>query len=158
VEPVDISTQIGTLVAASEFVTAGSILVNDTLQVPLTGADITTLIWDNVEGFIQMGDTSGNRYRGGVRNGQLFDYDLAATDVLYQWNNGRLEYANGQPVFPTLIRPDILVRLDAPLVIPAPGASDWNTNIQTYIQEVEFIAPRSYRLIPESGDVLEGSF
>lgn len=156
-EPLDISDQIRTLVAASEFVTAGGILVNDTLQVPLTGADITNLIWDNIEGFIQMGDTSGTRYRGGVRSGQLFDYDLEETDVLYHWSDGRLEYANGQTVPPALIRPDILVRLDAPLVIAAPGSSNWSTTIQTYIQEVEFIAPNSYRLIPEDGDVLEGS-
>jgi hypothetical protein len=158
VEPVDISTQISTLVAASEFVTAGSILVNDTLQVPLTGADITTLLWDNAEGLILMGDTSGNRYRGGVNTGRLFDYDLAATDVLYQWKSGRLEYMTGQPVPATLIRPDILVRLGAPLTVAAPGSSDWSSQADLYIAEVEFIAPRSYRLIPESGDVLEGSF
>jgi hypothetical protein len=157
-EPLDISVQIETLVAASELVTAGSILENTDLQVPLTGADITTLIWDNIEGFINMSDSSDNRYRGGVGNGQLFEYDLAATDVLYQWNDGRLEYANGQPVPATLIRPDIIVRLDAPLTIAPPSANDWNTGFQAYIQEVEFIAPRSYRLIPEEGDVLEGSF
>lgn len=156
--PLDISTQLDTLVAASEFVTVGSILENTTLQVPLTGADITTLIWDNIEGFVQMGDSSGTRYRAGVKTGRLFDYDLAATDVLYQWNNGRLEYLSGQQVLPTLIRPDILVRLDAPLTVAAPGASAWNTSTQVYIAEVEFVAPRSYRLIPEQGDVLEGSY
>jgi hypothetical protein len=158
VEPDDISTQISTLIAASEFVTAGSVLANATLQVPLTGADITTLIWDNIEGLILMGDTSGNRYRGGVNTGRLFDYDLAATDVLYQWNSGRLEYMTGQPVPATLIRPDILVRLGAPLTVAAPGSSDWGSQKDLYIAEVEFIAPRSYRLVPEDGDVLEGSY
>jgi len=139
-------------------VTAGAILENDTLQVPLTGADITTLIWDNIEGFVQMGDNTGARYIGGVRAGRVFDYDAAETAVLYQWSNGRLEYANGQPVPATMIRPDIIVRLDAPLTIAPPDAEDWNTGFQVYIQEVEFIAPRSYRLVPEEGDVLEGSY
>lgn len=158
VASLDISTQIATLVAASEFVTAGSILVNTDLQVPLTGGDISTKIWDCLEGLIGMSDSSGNRYRGGVRAGRLFDYDLATTDVLYQWRNGRLEYANGQPVLPTLIRPDIIVRLDAPLTVAPPDANDWNTSFQITISEVEFIAPRSYRLVPEEGDVLQGSY
>jgi hypothetical protein len=157
-EPLDISDQITTLVNASEFVTAGSVLANTTLQVPLTGLDITTLLWDNVEGFILMGDTSGNRYRGGVGPDRVFTYDLAETEVLYQWNNGRLEYLNGRPVPATLIRPDIIVRLDAPLTIEAPGAQAWNTGHEAYISEVEFIAPRSYRLIPDQGDILESSF
>jgi len=156
-EPLDISDQITTLVAASEFVTAGGIYVNDTLQVPLTGADITTLLWDNVEGFILMGDNTGARYRGGVGKGRVFTYDQAATEVLYQWNNGRLEYLNGQPVPAPLIHPDIIVRLDAPLTALAPGASVWNAGTQAYISEVEYIAPNAYRLIPDEGDILESA-
>lgn len=156
-EPLNVSEQLETLVNASEFVTVGSILENDTIQVPLDGADITTLIWDKCEGLIAMADTSGNRYTGGVYNGRKFYYDLAETDVLYQWRNGQLRFANGQIVPPTLIRPDIIVRLGAPMVSRMPGAEDWNAPTLAYIEEVEFIAPNSYRLIPQDGDILTGS-
>ena len=158
VASLDISTQIATLVTASEFVTDGGILENITILVPLTGANITTLLWDAIEGLTQMGATGGIRYVGHVDTGRVFRYDLAETEVLYEWANGRLQYATGQPVFPTEMVPDILVRLDSPLVTVPPGASVWNSPTQTYIQEVEFIAPRSYRLIPEDGDILEGTF
>lgn len=157
VEPLAISTQIGTLVAASEYITDGGIYEN-TMTVPLTGADMTYRLWDAIEGLAALGDTSGNRYVCGVHEGRVLRYDLAETAMLYEWRRGQLRYATGQRVPPTLITPDIIVRLEAPLVIAPPGGSAWDNPTQQYITEVEFIAPRSYRLTPDAGDVLTGGW
>ena len=158
VEPADVSTQITTLVTASEYVTDGGILENTDIQVPLTGADMTYRLWDGIEGLVALGDSSGNRYVGGVHEGQVFRYDQAETEMLYEWRSGRLYYATGQPVPPTLIKPDIIVRLEAPLVTVPPGGHAWDNPTQVYISEVEFVAPRSYRLVPADGDVLTGGY
>ena len=91
----------------------------------------------------------------GVTAGRLFRYDLAATEMLYEWRNGQLRYITGQRVPATLITPDIIVRLEAPLVTPGPGQT-FQSVTQAYITECEFIAPRSYRLVPADGDVLRG--
>lgn len=157
VEPLAISTQITTLVAATEYLTDGGILVNDTITSPLTGDDMPFKIWDEIEGLALLGDSSANRYVASVGPGRLFRYDLAETEMLYEWRNGQLRYATGQLVPPTLITPDIIVRLEAPLVVAGPGQS-WQVITQSYISEVEFVAPRSYRLVPADGDVLEGGY
>jgi hypothetical protein len=158
VEPLDVSDQITTLVAASEYVTDGGILANTDIQVPLTGADMTFRRWDGAEGLVTLGDSSGIRYVGNVYEGQLFHYDQAATECLYEWRSGQLRYNTGQIVPATLIRPDIIVRLAAPVAPNRPGGAASDKLDQCYISEVEFIAPRSYRLIPDSGDVLIGGY
>jgi len=153
----DVSVQLRTLVAASEYVTDGGIVDNATVQSPLTGASMKFRLWDEIEHLISLGNTTPARYTGGVTSGRLFRYDVAETTMLYEWRAGQLRYATGQLVPPTLIVPDIIVRLEAPLVIPAPGAT-FQSPVQAYITEVEFIAPRSYRLIPADGDVLGGTY
>ena len=155
--PLAISTQIGTLVTASEYVTDGGILVNDTINSSLTGAAMTFKLWDGIEGLALLGDSSANRYRCGVHADRLFTYDLAETTALYEWRSGQLRYATGQLVPPTLIMPDIIVRLEAPLVVAPPDAS-WQTVTQVYITEVEYVAPNGYRLVTDAGDVLVGGF
>jgi hypothetical protein len=154
VEPLYVSTQIETLVSASEYVTDGGILENDTISVPLTGADMTFKLWDGIEGLTEMGNSSGVRYKAGVWEDQLFRYDQAETEMMYEWRNGQLRSASGQIIPPTLITPDIIVRLQAPLSLPPPGGSAWDRPPSVYITEVEFVAPNSYRLIPEEGDIL----
>ena len=157
VMPLDVSVQLRTLIAATEYVTDGGILDNATIQSPLTGATMTFRLWDEIEHFVSLGNTSGERYVGGVDAGRLFRYDLAETTMLYEWRQGQLRYITGQLVPPTLIVPNIIVRLEAPLVVPAPGAT-FQSPVQSYITEVEFIAPRSYRLVPADGDILAGSY
>jgi len=157
VMPLDVSVQLRTLIAASEYVTDGGILDNTSIKSPLTGATMTFRLWDEIEHLISLGNTSGARYVGGVDTGRLFRYDLAETTMLYEWRQGQLRYITGQLVPPTLIVPNIIVRLEAPLVVPAPGAT-FQSPVQSYITEVEFIAPRSYRLVPADGDILAGSY
>jgi len=53
---------------------------------------------------------------------------------------------------PTLIRPDIIVRIGSPFVTEPLSGNEWDKNV--YIEEVEFVAPNGYRLIPADGDVL----
>jgi len=158
VEPDDIDDQILLLQAASEYVGDGGVLENATITAPLTGADMTFRLWDGIEGLAALGDSSGNRYVCGVYEGRVLRYDLAETTLLYEWRNGQLRYATGQLVPPTLITPDIIVRLQSPLVIAPPGASEIANPTRVYITEVEFVAPNSYRLIPDAGDVLTGGW
>ena len=105
-----------------------------------------------------MGDTSGNRYVGGVYDGRLFRYHTAETETNYEWRRGQLRYATGQRVLPTQIAPDIIVKLGSPFVTAPPGATEISTPTRAYITEVEFIAPNSYRLVPDAGDILIGSY
>jgi len=156
VEPLAVSTQIRTLVAASEYVTDGGIASNAKL-IALTGDDMAFKLWDGIESMIHLGDGS-DRFVGGVYEGRLFRYDVAETAMLYEWRNGRLRYVTGQRVPPTFIRPDIIVRRQAPLRIAPPGATEIGNPTRAYVTECEFIAPRNYRLTTDAGDVLVGGY
>ena len=153
VEPLAISTQIGTLVAASEYITAGTIETN-AMEIPIACGQIPLRIWDQVESFAAMGDTSGTRYVAGVGRGRVFDYRTAETTAEYSWQRGKLIDDLGHPVEATLIRPDIIVRIGGPFATAAVSGNAWNQMNEVYITEVEFVAPREYRLIPAEGDVL----
>jgi hypothetical protein len=153
VMPLAISTQINTLVTASEFVTAGTIDTN-AMVVPIACSQIPLRLWDQVESFVQMGDTSGNRYVGGVQRGRVFDYYAAETTAAYSWKRGKLIDDLGHPATPTLIKPDIIVRTGGPFSTNTISGNAWDSTGEVYIAEVEFIAPDRYRLIPAEGDVL----
>jgi hypothetical protein len=145
----NISDQISTLVGNSEFVTAGRIDAN-TLSVPVSVAGIEVRLWDLIQELIEMGDDTdtGNRWVGGVYAGREFHYKQAETTVTHFWRNGRLEH-RGAPMLPTNVLPDIIVRVpNAPHNSLAPVGYEWDDPKDLYIEEVEFIAPDSYRLIP----------
>jgi len=131
--PAAASTQISTLVAASEFVTAGGIDTND-MPIPIGCGSIPLRIWDQIESFIKMGDTSGNRWAGGVYRGRVFDYHLAETQPAFSWSKDRLVDDLGHPMQPTLIRPDIIVRIGSPFVTEPLSGNEWDKNV--YIEEV----------------------
>jgi len=142
------STQIGTLVGGSEFVTAGQIDTN-TLQVPVRAAGNYPRLWDAVEAIIDMGDGSGNRYAGGVYAGRLFNYNTAATTVTHLFRNRRLLDFSGNVMQPSLIKPDIVVDIGGiPGAALPPGGNVWDRGDRAYIEAVEFTAPDQYRLIP----------
>ncbi len=153
--PANISAQISTLVGESEFVTAGRIGTN-TLQVPISTEGIPTRLWDLIEEMVDMGDDTGDRWVGGVYAGREFHYKAAETAARYRYSRGRLLDGFGSPIPPPLIRPDIIVRIEnSPTAIAAPSGTDLDK--YAYIEEVEFIAPRGFRLIPRYGRALEGS-
>lgn len=147
-----VSTQISTLVGESEFVTAGQIDTN-ALSVPVEGSDIPFRLWDGIQEMIEMGDGSGNRWIGGVYAGRKFSYKAAETAVIGFWRNGRLyQRANHIPE-PSLIHPDMIIRIDdAALGYLPTGGNVWDNTRTVYIEEVQFIAPNGYRLIPYGGD------
>lgn len=153
----NVSAQINTLVGESEFVTAGSIDTN-TLQVPIVGSDIPFRLWDGIEEMIEMGAADGSRWIGGVYAGRKFDYKAAETAVLAFWRNGRLyQRANHIPE-PSLIKPDMIVQIDdQPFGYLPSGGNVWDDTRRVYIEEVQFIAPNGYRLIPYGGDELIGA-
>ena len=142
-----INTQISTLVGNSEFVTAGRIDVNST-TVPVSTAGIPMRLWNLIEELIEDGDSSGNRYAGGVYEGRKFNYKLAETAITYYWRTGQLFDRTNALVHPALIQPDSIVRIgNAPFGTVAPGATEQDNTKSAYITEVEFIAPNGYRLI-----------
>ena len=150
----NVSAQISTLVGESEFVTAGEIDTN-TLQAPIKGSDIPVRLWDAIEELILMGDASGNRWMGGVFRDKAFRYEQAATTVTHYWRRGQLVSLGGVPVPAGLIRPDIIVQIDDILLgMTPPGGNVWDKTRNVYIEEVEFVAPDRYRLIPRDSDVL----
>jgi len=152
-----ISTQLGVLIAESEFVTAGSIATN-AMSVPISVEEVPKRLWDLMEELIGMGDTSGNEYVGGVYPGRLFNYAAAATTVAYSWRNGTLYNGAGQPELATHIKPNTIVELaGVPRSQAVPGGGTKEKPSRVYIEQVEFIAPNGYRLIPRYGPVLEGT-
>jgi hypothetical protein len=65
----------------------------------------------------------------------------------------------GHPIYPTLIRPNIIVQVNStPFGITAGSGSEFHNPRQFYVEEVEFIAPRSYRLVPYEGEALFGEY
>jgi len=153
-----LSTQITTLVGESEFVTEGDITTNSA-SIPISTKGIPARLWDLIEDLIGIGDTSGNRYVGGVYAERLFDYAAAATAVSYYWRNGMLYDAAGSPVLPPHIKPDRIVELaGVPRGRTLPGGATWDQSNRIYIEKAEFIAPNGYRLTPRDGPALEGRY
>lgn len=143
-----IDAQIATLVGNSEFVTAGRIETNAMAQL-VVASDIPRGIWDIVEDLILLGDSSNNRYVGGVYADREFRYELAETDVTHYWRGGRLYDKGGAAVEPPLIEPNIMVRTTkSELDVVPPGSSAWGEPSNVWIESVEFRAPNQFRLIP----------
>jgi len=148
VSAANISTQIGTLVGNSEYITAGRIDTNTT-QAAVILAGTPMRLWDAAAELIDMGDDSNNDWAGGVYAGRQFNYNAAETAVTHYWRNGRLYDTAGTPVAPTRVRPDILVEIvNAPRSVIVPGAAAWDKPNRAYIEEVEFQAPDKLTLVP----------
>lgn len=151
------NTAISTLVGTSEFVTAGTIASN-ALSVDV---DCTTpqRLWDAIEGIIDDGDASGNRWVGGVYEDREFDYNAAATEVEYWLRDGLLVNKGGSRVVPTLLKPDFIIRNSAaPSGLTPLGGNVWDDPRNAWITEVEFVAPDGLILKPagfEDVDVLK---
>jgi hypothetical protein len=147
----NISDQITTLVGTSDWVTAGKIDANTTLA-SVRGSEIPIRTWDAIEELIEMGDTSGNDWVGGVSPGRTFNYNLAATEPTYNWYGGKATNLHGVPLAPTLIMPDRIINIsDVPLGVVPPDGGEWHSPHNEYINTVEFIAPRGYRITTGRG-------
>lgn len=162
VGPDAVSDQVTLLVDgtadAAEFITAGTIESNILLTPTLTGGNMSIRLWDQCEELAEMGDGAGTRYIAGVHRipaGTRLYYRPAETAVYYYWRHGRLVNQGGQPVHPALVQPDIIVQVqDMPYGITMGAANAFHNPRQFYVEEVEFIAPNMYRLIPYEGDAL----
>lgn len=149
-----LSTQLGVLVGNSEFVTAGNIETN-ALSVPITVASTPQRLWDIAKELVLMGDAAGDRYTGGVYAGRVFDYEAAKTVVTHYWQNGQLLDQGRTPVTPSAILPNMVVQLSA--ILPGelpPGGNVWDSPRNLWVDEVEFAAPNSYRIMPYAGSSL----
>lgn len=142
-----VSDQISTLVGNSEFVTAGRISTNS-MTVPVTTSDISQRLWELIEELVLMGDENANKWVGGVYGGRKFHYEQAETAVTHYWRNGTLFDKNWAPVWPSLIKPNIVVQIFGPSSGVPAGGTTLDDPRNVWIEEVEFIAPDQYRLIP----------
>lgn len=141
------STAIEDLVDDSEFVVAGTIDTNS-MNVDV---DCTTpqRLWDAIEDVIGQGDVSGNRWVGGVYEDREFDYNQGATEVEYYIRNGILMDRANNPVIPSLLKPDFIVRnANAPSGGTPIGGNVWDDPRNAWITEVEFVAPNGLVLKP----------
>jgi len=147
-----ITAQLIDLVNRSEFVNAGSIDSNAMKQF-IEAARIEQRRWDTIEDLILAGDASNNRWVGGVYQGRKLHYHLAESKITHVWRNGRLLTKSGRPIEPSLIKPDIIVRVEGggPLGAKAPGGNLWSKAKNVWIEAVEFSMPDEYRLIPYEG-------
>jgi hypothetical protein len=146
-----LSTQIATLVGESEFVTAGSIDINSD-TVAISCSEVATRLWDLIDEFIAMGDISGSRWVGGVLTGRKFYYHPAETQMTHFWHDGLLYDTSKILIEPPFIKPDIIVKVgDAPKGETPPGGGPWSNPQNVYVEEVEFIYPDRFRLIPYKG-------
>jgi hypothetical protein len=143
---------------AAEFVTAGTIDTNSGVKPSIMCKEMNMRLWDLAEEITAMGDGSGARWIAGVYAGRVLNYEAAETAVYYYWRNGRLCNDAGQPIYPTLIEPNIIVQVDVPFGVTPGSGNEWDNPRQFYVEEVEFIAPRSYRLIPYEGEALYGTY
>lgn len=159
--PDDLSDQVALLVDgsadAAEFVTAGNITANTALQHAIMRADNPQRLWDLCEELVDMGN-GADRWIAGVYAGRLLDYGPAETERTYYWRSGRLVNRLGIPIYPTLIRPNIVVEGEAIFGATPSSGNTFDNPRQFYVEEVEFIAPRSYRLIPYEGTALVGGY
>jgi hypothetical protein len=140
-------THIGTLVGESEFITAG-IVDSNTLSVQIPDRDPVRL-WDGIAQVIAAGDSSGNRWKGGVYAGKTFHYEQASTTAEYIFSGGRLLYPSGVEVAPWFALPGLVKMSDAPM---GPGQITGRAEDDpryVYMTEVEYVAP--------DGLVLRGS-
>ena len=141
------NTALGTLIAASEFVTAGRVDANS-LSINSEGGTIPQRVGDLVGGIIEQGDASGNVWKGGVYAGKKFNYEQAPTTIDYTYRDGILYDKAGGIVTPELLEPGFYVRdTNAPTGTQPPGTSNiWDDPQVSYCDEVEFQAPNVLRL------------
>jgi hypothetical protein len=143
-----ISTQISTLTAASEFVTAGKIDTN-AMSVPVYCQGQPDRLWILIEDLICRGDTAGNSYVAGVYSGRKLDYNAASTSVTHYWRDGQLVNALGIPISASEIKPDIVVENSSSMIGLTPaGGAKLDSSYIFYVEEVEFQMPDKYKLIP----------
>jgi hypothetical protein len=141
------SNLISTLLAETEFVTAGRIETNS-LSIGVGVDPIPQRIGDTIEKIVEEGDDSQNLWKGGVYAGQKFVYEQVPTTIDYIMQNGALLNKAGTPVDPALINPGFYVRdTNAPRGGQPPGTSNiWDDPQVSYCDEVEFIWPNMLKL------------
>jgi len=136
------SNTITALVNAAAYVRMGNITSNS-LSVRTDGDPRPIRLGDAIADVIEMGDASGNIWRGGVYAERLFNYEPAPTDVEYEVRNGVLYHYSGTRMRLAQVLPGKLVHnANAPMGWPAPGTSDvFHDPKVNYIEAVTFRAP-----------------
>jgi len=130
------SAHISTLIAQSEFVTAGKIETNSTDFLVDDRAPIRA--WQAINDIIDAGDDTGQKWIGGVYGGRLFDYQPAPGTIAYHYRQGRYYDASGGELEPYFVVPGYNLQLDDAPVGPTQisGHDEDDPRIQ-FVAEVE---------------------
>ncbi len=140
------SALISTLVAASEFVTAGRVETNSLATRVDVGSNARK-VGELIEEIVGQGDASGNLWQGGVYADRQLVYEQAPTTVTRYLVDGQLVELDGSPVIPSLVKPGFLLKsMDAAARLQPGGASVWDDPGVGYVDEVEFARPNGLRL------------
>lgn len=133
------NVQVGTLVAASQFVTAGRVEING-LSVLVDGSNVPVRLNDALEDIIEQGDATPAVWQGGVYAGRKFVYESAPTSAAYILRDGYLLDLSGGEVDPALLLPGFLLRNAgaAPVAQPPGTSSVWDDPRIAYVDEVEY--------------------
>lgn len=135
------SALLTALIGDTAYITAGRIETNADSSV-VNCYPLPRRRGDLVAGVINQGDSSGNRWRGGVYAGREFVYEQAETDWTYQKNGPHiLDKAGATPVL-SMVQPGFLMfNANAPTGSQPPGTSNvWDDPRYRYVEEVEYIA------------------
>lgn len=135
------SSLITTLVAASEFVTAGRIETNADSSF-IDCYPIPQRLGDLIRGIIEQGDSTGAVWQGGVYADRELIYEEAPTEWTYQKRGTELLDKAGNPVQLALVKSGFLLyNASAPTGWARPGtSSDWDDPHIRYVDRVEFVA------------------
>lgn len=128
------SAAVSSLLAeASEFIIPGSIQQN-TLSVHIDDTEALR-VWDALRVIIEAGDTSGNRWTGGVYNDRRFDYGAASSVAVARQRAGKLFSMSGGVLEGWYARPGYVLLDDLPSFYDVAGVGQPNA---VWMSEVEF--------------------
>jgi hypothetical protein len=136
------SVQVAAIISEAEFVTAGTIKLNENPYTIDPGAPIRH--WQALQDMIVASDDTGTgtRWLGGVFSHRLFDYRPAPNTINYHYRKGRYYNVKGGLQEPWLAQPGYLLYLDDAPVTPAPIAGRFEADPRIeYVAEVEMNPP-----------------
>ena len=133
----DATSQVAALVGESDFIDIGINEIN-AMDYQIDDSNPPREL-DALTAIVDAGDSSGNRWIGGVFSNRLYDYKLAAAELSYHYRGGELLMMAGGPQEPWLAVPGYAEIDDMPVgpVISTTGNLQDDPRV-VWIEEVEF--------------------
>lgn len=131
-----VSAHLASLIAASEFITAGKMDTNATNYTIDSRAPLNA--WEVIEDMVRVGDSTGQRYSAGVYANRRFQYHLLETTPNVHISDGKFLHPASGDLEGYLAQPGLAYILDFP---DTPGAVSGNIHDDPrypVIDEIEF--------------------